>query len=127
MNINITYSGSKVNVNWNNIGADLYIIYLKVEDTFIEYARTSDTFTTLSLVPFGENQLFIRAYKNNKLIEESVRQSFKTTSMDVVSSYDAEGNIRISYSAFSQANGYRLYRDEGNGFNGFKILIQHQS
>ena len=120
MNINITYSGSKVNVNWNNAGADLYIIYLKIEDAFIEYARTSDTFTTLSLVPFGDNQLFIRAYKNSRLIEQSSVQKFRFTSIDIVSSYEDDSNIRFSYSSYPQANGYRLYKDDGNGFNGYK-------
>lgn len=120
MNINITFTGSKVNLNWNNINADLYVVYLKTEDTFVEYARTNDTFTTLSLVPFGDNQIFIRAYKNHKLLEQTPIQKFRFTSMDVVSSYDSDGNIKISYSSYPESNGYRLYKDDGAGFNGYK-------
>lgn len=122
MELNITFSGTKAYLNWTQINADLYIIYLKKDGVFIEYAKTyHDAFTTLSLLPFGQNEIFVRAFKNGVKVDESEIKSFIFPTLDVVCTQENNAHeMRILYSSFPEAQGYRLYRNESGGFNGFK-------
>ncbi len=122
MKINIKSAGAKVEINWDKVDADLYIIYLKVGDVFSEIARTyTDTFTTLSLLPFGDNEIFIRAFKNGSVVEESQVKKFNQAAIDVVA-LKATNNedVQFLYSKYPNAQGYRLYRNDLKGFNGFR-------
>lgn len=75
----------------------------------------------MSLVPYGENECFVQAIKDGKIIDQSSKRKFKFDTVDVQYRFEDDKNIKLFYSKYEGADGYRLYRNEDEiGFNGFK-------
>ena len=110
----ISCYNSKVTLFWNRVDADLYIVYLKKDDVFFEIAKTyEDTFSTVSLLPVGDNEFFVRAFKSGIIVDESQVEIYNNKEIDVISLYENnKQNIRFLYSKYPNADRYRLYRKE---------------
>ncbi len=121
-NRRVDYQNTKVTLSWDKSDADLYIVYLKKDGFFTEIARTyEDAFTTVSLLPVGDNEFCVRAFKDGKIVVESPVEVFNNTKIDVVSIYENnKQNIRFFYSKYPDAEGYRLSRKDESGIFGFK-------
>lgn len=122
MKFNVEIKESKVKVFWENINADFYKVFCKINGEFIEYVRIyNNTFATLSLLPQGRNECYVQAFKDGVLKDESSKKSFRTESVDVVCFLEGEDNLKIICNEYKSAKGYRLYKSEnGEGFNGVK-------
>ena len=122
MDINIELKNTKIIISWADVKADCYKIFFKKGDIFYEGARVYDnTSVRLSLVPYGENECFVQAIKDGKIIDQSLKRKFKFDTVDVQYRFEDDKNIKLFYSKYEGADGYRLYRNEDEiGFNGFK-------
>lgn len=116
MDLNIELKESKIVVSWLNLGADYYKLFCKKGDVFYECSKVvGDTQVSISLLPFGENECFLQAFKDGKLIAESSKRKFVMDTIDVVCASD------VMYSECEGADGYRLYKSQnGEGFSGCK-------
>ena len=122
MDINIEIKESKIIISWADVKADYYKIFFKKEDIFYEAARVYDnTSVRFSLVSYGENECFVQAVRDGQVIDESSKRQFKFDTIDVQYRFEDDKNIKLFYSKYEGADGYRLYRNEDEiGFNGFK-------
>ncbi len=122
MDLNIEIKESKIFVSWLDMKADYYILFMKKDDVFYECAKVySKNFVRLSLLPYGEHECFVQAFKNGRLIAQSNRHKFLFDTVDVEVCHETNGNIKFMYSHCDEAEGYRLYKNEaGVGFNGCK-------
>ena len=122
MDLKIELKNSKIIISWMNIGADYYKVFWKKDGIFYQCAQVSEeTKLRLSLVPFGEGECFVQAFKNNRLIAESSKRQFIFDTIDVICTFENDDEVKFYYSEYEGAEGYRLYRNEnGKGFNGCK-------
>lgn len=122
MDLKIELKGSKIIISWMNIGADYYKVFWKKDGIFYQCAQVSEeTRLRLSLVPYGEGECFVQAFKNNRLIAESSKRQFIFDTIDVICTFENKDEVKFYYSQYEGAEGYRLYRNEnGKGFNGCK-------
>lgn len=122
MDINIELKNTKIIISWADVKADYYKIFFKKGDIFYEASRVYDnTSVRFSLVPYGDNECFVQAVKDGKIIDESSKRQFKFDTIDVQYRFVDDKNIKLFYSKYEGADGYRLYRNEDEiGFNGFK-------
>ncbi len=122
MDLRVELKDSKIIISWLNIGADYYKVFCKKGGIYYQCAEVHDeTKLRLSLVPYGEGECFVQAFKNNKLIAESSKRQFIFDTVDVICTFENEDNVKFFYSEYDGADGYRLYKkEEGKGFNGSK-------
>ena len=122
MDLNVEIKGSKIFVSWQKVDADYYQIFCKNDGVFCECARVYDNnFIRFSLVPYGENECFVQAVKDGRVVAKSRKHQFKFDKIDVVYRHEKNGEVKFFYSKCDSAQGYRLYRDEAEiGFNGTK-------
>ena len=119
MNFSVEQNKSKILVNWQDVNADYYKVFVKNKDGVFECAKTEDTlFAQISLVPYGRNEFYVQAFKGDKLIDETKP---KTVIFEAVDAYVFENGEKYNfvYSKYRGASGYRLYKNE-NGFVGCK-------
>ena len=111
MKIGIEVKNSKLYINWEDVKADCYKIYLKVKDCFLECANVvNSTFTTISNLPVGENECYVAAIKNGIVISQTPVVFFNIETPDGVCFLDKNGNAVILSSQDNNAEGYRLYK-----------------
>lgn len=110
---------SKVFLWWEDVKADCYRIFCKVDGNFAEYAKVnSEIFTTLSNLPFGDNVCYVQALKNGVVVDETQKITFTLKDFDLTA-FNCADQIGVVYSKYPESDGYRLYRSEnGAGFNG---------
>lgn len=122
MDINIELKGSKIIISWTDIKADYYKIFFKKDDVFYEASRVyNNNSVRFSLVPYGENECFVQAVKDGIVVDKSSIRQFKLDSIDIQYKFLDDKNIKLFYSKYDGADGYRLYRNEDEiGFNGVK-------
>ena len=112
MDINIELKGSKIIISWSDIKADYYKIFFKKDGIFYESARIYDSNSVrFSLVPYGENECFVQAVKDGIVIDKSSIRQFKFDSIDIQYKFLDDKNIKLFYSKYDGADGYRLYRN----------------
>jgi glycosyltransferase involved in cell wall biosynthesis len=122
MDLGLEIKGSKLVLKWQDVKADCYRIFLKNDGNFCECARISgETEIRISLIPYGDGECFVVAVKDGLIIDKSSIRQFKTDTIDVVSRYENENEIKFFYSKYEGAQGYRLYKNEAEqGFGGCK-------
>lgn len=122
MDLGIEIKNTKIIIKWADIKADYYRIFLKKEDAFYQCAVVyDDTKITLSLVPYGENECFVQAVKDGIVIDESSKRQFTFDTIDIISRFEGENNLKFFYSKYKGAQGYRLYKNQDEqGFSGCK-------
>lgn len=122
MDLSVNIKNSKIYLKWADVSADYYKVFCKKDDAFLECARVcQNTSLRLSLAPYGDNECFVQAFRDNTCIDESAKIKFTFDTIDTISRFESENNIKIFYSEFKNAQGYRLYKNETEiGFNGFK-------
>ena len=122
MDLNVEIKGTKIIVSWQNINADYYRVFCKTGGVFYECAKVYDNNSIrFSLVPCGESECFVQAIKDGVVVSESRKHKFLFNNIDIVYRHLVGDEVKIYYSNFPQAQGYRLYKDEPEiGFNGFK-------
>lgn len=111
---------------WENVNADYYRILVKVDDILTEVVKVyGDTFTTLSLLSFGDNKCLIQAVKDGDIIDESGEFIVSVNSIDAICSNISNGLCKVYYNDYPSAQGYRLYINNGSGFNGEQNFRTH--
>lgn len=111
---------TKLQLSWENVGADFYKIYLKVDGEFFDCATVDDTFTTISMIPYGDNECYISAVRNGVVIDKSPIFYFNFDKIDGVCFKSGE-KTSVICSKYSNADGYRLYKSSnGEAFNGIQ-------
>lgn len=121
MDLSVNIKNSKIYLKWTDVGADYYRIFCKKEDALQECAKVrGKNSLRLSLVPYGYNECFVSAFKDNNLIDKSPIIPFNFDTIDVITKKHKDG-FEIIYSKYKDADAYRLYRKEPEiGFNGIK-------
>lgn len=120
MKFEANIKGTKLNLSWENSGADFYKVYARVEDSFCECATVYDTFTTISMLPYGDNELFIVAVKDGVTVSQTPSFYFTTDFTDAVCFKNGE-RVSVLCSSHPEADGYRLYKAiNSNDFQGIK-------
>lgn len=122
MDLTVQIKDSKIFLSWIDIKADYYAVFFKCDGVFYECARVYDaTSIRLSLIPYGDHECFVQAFKNGSMIAESDRHKFKFDTLDIECINNDDKTWKFVYSSYQGADGYRLYKDEnGIGFNGCK-------
>ena len=121
MDLSVELKKSKIELKWEDVKADFYRVFFKINDIFIETAKTSKTQIEFSLMPYGENECFVQAIKNGKVISKTSKRQFLFDTIDVISTFNDESSAKIYYSEHPDAKAYRLYKNQDEeGFNGFK-------
>lgn len=122
MKLSISTKNAKVYLSWSKVEADCFRIFCKINDTFVEYAKVYDTnFTTLSLLPYGENACFVQAIKNGIIVDQTSVKNFILENIDTVAFKNNDNTVQIHYSAYPNAKAYRLYADNGDKNFGGKL------
>lgn len=127
MKFGIEVKKSKLYINWEDVNADCYKIYLKTKDGFSECASVSNsTFTTISTLPVGENECFIKAIKNGIIIAQTPPIFFNIETPDGICFSTDEKYTTILCSPQSEAEGYRIYKSiDGVNFSGAQNCSQN--
>ena len=122
MDFTVEIKESKIFLSWSDVKADSYKLFMKKGDLFYECTTiTRQNSIRLSLLPYGEHECFIQAFKNGKLVAESDRHKFLFDEVDIEVIHENDKEVKFIYSKYDQADGYRLYKNEsGVGFNGCK-------
>lgn len=122
MKFGVEVQKSKVFLWWEDIKADCYRIFSKIDGNFIEYAKVQgENFTTLSNLPIGQNECYVQGIKNGIVIGETQKVVFLQETFDFTSYNSADNKIGAVFSKYPECDGYRLYKSEnGNGFNGVR-------
>lgn len=116
---------SCVSLWWEDVKADYYRVLIKIDGVMTEFTKVcGDTFTTLSLLPFGDNECLIQAVKDNDIIDSSAQFIISVNSIDVICGKNSN-EIKAYYNDYPSAQGYRLYVNNGNGFNGEQNFRTH--
>lgn len=121
MKFGVEIRKSKVFLWWEDIKADCYRIFCRINGNFVEYARVcGENFATLSNLPFGDNECYVQGLKNGVVTGETQKIVF-TLEMYDLTAFSYEDKIGVVYSKYPECDGYRLYKSEnGNGFNGVR-------
>ena len=118
MKIEANVRNNKLNLNWENKNADFYKVYLRVNDELHESATVYDTFTTVSMLPVGDNECFVAAVKDGVVISETPSVYFVSPNPDGVCVKNGD-KVKLLCSIDPSSQGYRLYKATGDeGFNG---------
>lgn len=122
MDLGLEIKGSKLVIKWQDVKADCYRVFLKNDGNFCECARVSgETEIRLSIVPYGDGECFVVAVKDGLIIDKSSIRQFTFDTIDVVSRFEGEKEVKFFYSKYDGAQGYRLYKSEAEqGFGGCK-------
>lgn len=122
MDLGLEIKGSKLIIKWADVKADFYRVFLKIDGNFCECARVAgETQIRLSLVPYGDGECFVVAVKDGLIIDKSSIRQFTFDTIDVVSRFEGENEVKFFYSKYYGAQGYRLYKSEAEqGFGGCK-------
>lgn len=121
MEISAEKKSSKIVIKWSDIKCDYYKVFCGNQGIFRECAKVKDVLeTSVSLVPFGDNECFVQAVKDGVIVSESEKRRFTFDTIDVITALE-DNILKIYYSKFEGAKGYRLYKQENDdGFNGYK-------
>ncbi len=113
---------SKVFLWWEDVKADCYRIFCRIDGCFIPYAKVlGENFTTLSNLPFGDNECYIQALSNGVVVAQTQKIIFTLDVFDINAFPIGENRLGLTFSKFPDCDGYRLYKSEnGNGFNGVR-------
>lgn len=127
MKFGIEVKKNKLNIHWENLKADFYKIFIKINGVFCEIACVSDTtFTTLSMLPVGDNECYIVAIKDGVVISKTPIMYFTTDTIDAVCFSTQDGKVSVLSSSQDGADGYRLYKSVDNGvFSGTQNFTQN--
>lgn len=122
MDFRLNIKGSKIIVKWQDVKADYYKIFLKIDENFCECLKISgETETKLSLVPFGIGECFVVAYRDSLIIDKSPILQYNFDTIDIINRFEDEKGVKFFYSKYDGAQGYRLYKSTaGEGFGGVK-------
>ena len=122
MDLTVEIKESKIYLSWIDIKADYYKLFMKKDDLFYECATVcGQNSLRLSLLPYGNHECFLQAFKNGRLIAETDCHQFLFDEVDVEVIHESDKEVKFVYSKYDKADGYRLYKDErGVGFNGCK-------
>lgn len=122
MDLGLEIKNSKLIIKWQDVKADCYRVFLKDDGNFYECARVKgETQIRLSLVPYGEGECFVVAEKGGLIIDKSSIRKFTFDTIDVISRFEGENQVKFFYSKYDGAQGYRLYKSQaGEGFGGCK-------
>lgn len=122
MDISAEKKDSKIIIKWSDVKCDYYKVFCGSKGILSECAKVKDTSEiTLSLVPFGDSECYVQAIKNSQIVSETRKCQFTFDTIDVITRLEPDNNLKIFYSKFDGANGYRLYKSENNeGFSGYK-------
>ncbi|MBO6272433.1 glycosyltransferase family 2 protein [bacterium] len=123
MDLSLEIKDTKIILKWaDKKNADCYKVFCKKNDVFYECAKVfNENQIKLSLAPYGDGECFIQAIKDGKVVDESSRRQYKFDTIDVVTRFEGENDLKIFYSKCENAQGYRLYKSEDEqGFGGCK-------
>lgn len=122
MKFGVEVKKSRVFFWWEDIKADCYRIFCKIDGHFVEYAKVvEENFTTLSNLPYGDNECYVQGLKNGVVVEETQKITFINDLFDVSAFSVDENKLGLTYSKYNGCDGYRLYKSEnGAGFNGVR-------
>lgn len=113
MDLKLEFCNSKIILSWANIGADYYKVYLNKDGMCHECALTDENVITLSLAPYGEGECFVKAFKNDKVIDVSSKRPFIYDNVDVVTK-SSEDFTEIFYSECNCADAYTLLKSNND-------------
>ena len=121
MDLGLEIKSSKIILKWQDVKADFYRVLYGKNGTYFECAKVyNETQIQLSLVPYGDGECFIQAIKDGRIIDESSKRQFNFDTIDVISRIEGD-EIKLFYSKYDGAQGYRLYKSENEqGFGGCK-------
>ena len=127
MKFGLEVKNSKLYIHWEDVKADCYKIYVKTNDGYTECANVfNSTFTTISLLPTGENECFIKALKNGVVTHQTPVGFFNIDNLDGVCFANKNGTTTVLCSEQEDAFGYRLYKANDNtNFSGVQNFDQN--
>ncbi len=127
MKFGFEVKNSVLYINWDDVNADCYKIYVKTNDGFTECASVSNsTFTSISMLPSGENECFIKALKNGVVKDQTPAIFFNIDNIDGICFANDEKYTTIICSEQEEAYGYRLYKSgDGVNFSGVQNFDQN--
>lgn len=122
MDLCVEIKNTKIVLSWEDIGADYYKIFYGKDGVFYEVAKLSNMFSfRFSLLPYGDHECYIQAFRNDIVIDQSSIHKFKFDTIDIVYKNIGNDEIKFLYSIYEGAEGYRLYKNKDeSGFNGCK-------
>jgi len=117
---------SKLYINWEDVKADFYRILVKIDDNYVECTQIKGiTFVTLSLLPVGVGECNIQAIRNGLVIAETQPLFFHIEYPDAVCLKNEDDTITVLCSSQEGAQGYRLYKNIDNSFNGVQNFAKN--
>ena len=121
MDLGLEIKDSKIILKWQEVKADFYKVFYGKNGIFSECAKVySENQIQLSLIPYGEGECFVQAIREGRVIDESSKRQFTFDTIDVISKIEGDV-IKLFYSKYEGAKGYRLYKNEDEqGFGGCK-------
>ncbi|MBQ8460205.1 glycosyltransferase family 2 protein [bacterium] len=126
MKFGLEIKNSKLHLFWDKLNVDFYKIFIRRDNNYTECAQIkNENFTTLSLMPYGENEAFIRAIKNGQIVDQSPTIFFGIENIDAITC--SNSNItEILCSEYHNSYGYRLYKSEdGINFKGVQNFAKN--
>ena len=120
MKFGIEVKNSKLYINWEDVKADCYKIYAKINGHYTECASVSNsTFTTISNLPVGENECIVKAVKNGIVIDKTPPTFFEIENPDGICFFTDNGYVSLLSSEQFGIDGYRLYKAvDGPNYSG---------
>lgn len=123
MDLALEIKESKIIIKWaDKKKADFYRVFCKKDENFYECAKVyNENQIRLSLIPYGDGECFVQAIKDGKVIDESSKRQYKYDTIDIVTRFEDDNTLKIFYSKYDGAQGYRLYKSvDEEGFSGYK-------
>lgn len=118
MKLEAAIADKKLKLGWENVDADFYRVYINSEGKLCECATVYDTFTTISILPFGNFSCYVEAIKNGMVVSKTYETPLANPYIDGICIKQDERLILLC-SEYPAAQGYRLYKSEQNDvFNG---------
>ena len=112
MDLRLELKESKILLSWANINADYYKVFFTKDTICTECAVTNENMIILSLAPYGEGECFVKAYKDDKVIETSSKRPFIFDTVDIVTRTLDDEHAEIFYSSCDKADEFRLFSNE---------------
>jgi len=121
MDLGLEIKNSKILLKWQDLKADFYKVFYGKNGVYYECVKVyGETQVKISLIPYGDGECFVQAIKDGRVIDESSKRQFTFDTIDVISRFEGD-SIKFFYSKYEGAQGYRLYKNEGEqGFCGCK-------
>lgn len=125
MKFGIEVKKSKAFLWWEDIKADCYRVFCKIDGHFVEYVKVvGENFTTLSNLPLGTNECYVQALNNGVVIGETQKIIFVLEVFDISAFVVGKNKLGLTFSKYQDCDGYRLYKSaSGSGFKGVRNYL----